>query len=62
MNDVELELVNFICDKCGRNLVQTLPAAQVLCRKCNHWVEQQSREHKIYGTAMQKYNMSVVCK
>lgn len=62
MSDGELELVNFVCDKCGRNLVQTLPAARVLCRKCDHWVEQQSREHKAYGTAIQKYSMSVVFK
>lgn len=58
----ELELVNFICDKCGRILVQTLPAARVLCRKCDHWVIQQSRGHKVYDTAVQKYSISVVCK
>lgn len=62
MNDVELELVNFVCDKCGKNLVQTLPAARVLCRKCDHWVEQQSRGRRVYGAAIQKYSMSVVCK
>jgi len=62
MNDGEIELVNFKCDKCGKNLVQTLPAAHVLCRKCNHWVEQQSRGSKVYGTSIQKYSMSVVCK
>ena len=62
MSDGEMELVNFVCDKCGKSLVQTLPAARVLCRKCDHWVEQQSRGRKIYGAAMQKYNVSVVYK
>jgi len=62
MSDGEMELVNFTCDKCGRNLVQTLPAARVLCRQCDHWVEQQSRGRKVYSTAIQKYSMSVVCK
>ncbi len=62
MTDCEIELVNFKCDKCGRNLVQTLPAARVLCRECDHWVEQQSRGLKVYGTTIQKYSMSVVCK
>ncbi|MBC8015161.1 MAG: hypothetical protein H7X79_05385 [Sporomusaceae bacterium] len=62
MGELELELVNFICDKCGQVLVQTLPAARVLCRKCDHWVGQQSKNHKICGVAVQKYSMSVVFK
>lgn len=62
MNDEELELVNFVCDKCGRILVQTLPAARVLCRKCDHWVGQQSRGRKACSAAIQIYSMSVVCK
>lgn len=60
--ELELELVNFICDKCGQVLVQALPAARVLCRKCDHWVGQQPKNHKVYGVAMRKYSMSVVCK
>lgn len=62
MSDGELELVHFVCDRCGRNLVQALPAARVLCRKCDHWVGQQSQGRKVYGTTIQKYSMSVVCK
>jgi len=62
MSDGEIELVNFTCDKCGKNLVQALSAARVLCRQCDHWVVQQSRGHKMYGTAIEKYSMSVVCK
>ena len=62
MSDGQLELVNFICDKCGKNLVQALPTARVLCRKCDHWVEQQSRGHKMYGNVFQKYSVSVVYK
>lgn len=58
----ELELVNFICDKCGKNLVQALPAARVLCRQCDHWVGQQPRGRKVYGTAIEKYSLSVVCR
>jgi len=61
MNNDEIELVNFKCDKCGKNLVQTLPAARVLCRECNHWVKLQS-SGRTYGIAIQKYSMSVVCK
>lgn len=62
MGERELELVNFVCDKCGQVLVQALPAARVLCRKCDHWVEQPSGGRKACGIAIQKYSMSVVCK
>ena len=62
MGELELELVNFVCDKCGQILVQTLPGARVLCRKCDHWVGQQSKSRKVCGIAMKKYSMSVVCK
>lgn len=60
--ELELQLVNFICDKCGQVLVQALPAARVLCRKCDHWVGQQSRTGKVCNVAMQKNSISVVCK
>jgi len=62
MSDGELELVIFVCDKCGKHLVQALPAARVLCRKCNHWVDQQSRGCKTYSAAIEKYSVSVICK
>ncbi|WP_378957009.1 hypothetical protein [Pelosinus sp. sgz500959] len=62
MHNEEFELVNFVCSKCGQTLVQALPSSRVLCRKCNHWVEQESRGRKIYGAGIKKYSMSVVCK
>lgn len=62
MDNEEFELVNFVCSKCGQLLVQALPSSRVLCRKCNHWVEQQARERNVYSASIKKYSMSVVCK
>lgn len=62
MYNEEFELVNFICTKCGENLVQALPSSRVLCKKCNYWVEQQAKEETVYDASIRKYSMSVVCK
>ncbi|HML89082.1 MAG TPA: hypothetical protein PKA28_11615 [Methylomusa anaerophila] len=43
MEKQEVELVHFVCEKCGRMLVWTLPSAQVLCQQCGQWVRQQQR-------------------
>ena len=62
MDNQELELVNFVCERCGKNLVQALPAARVLCKNCDHWVEQIPKNYKTYVGTMVKYSMSIVCK
>jgi len=62
MNERELELVNFVCERCGKNLVQALPAARVLCRNCDYWVEQVPKNYRTYVGTMAKYSMSIVCK
>ena len=62
MSERELELVNFICEKCGKNLVQALPAARVLCKSCDHWVEHMPRGYGVYVGDDSRYSMSIVCK
>lgn len=62
MSNEEFELVNFICEKCGKVLVKTFPTGRVVCKNCNYGAKQRPRVNKISGTVVQKYSMSVVCK
>lgn len=40
------ELMEFICNKCGKHLAWATPTAQVYCKNCDKWVTQATmKEH-----------------
>lgn len=47
-------LIPFVCEKCGRLILQTLHCAQVWCRECRRWVSAGEHETSKDKTARRK--------
>lgn len=43
-NHLQPVLLPFICHKCGKIVIWTLPGASVYCKQCNTWISQPAKE------------------